>query len=156
MTKEFKIYISNFEKSKLDMSIHPSVDEIINRLSIYEDIVLNLSLTSSCISYWGVDRQLLLLQKIISRLSDTLSVNSGYPLWIHLNVFTLILFIYYCGISATYGERYDSILKIFNSSFHNIHNDRRDSIIRQIAYGIDEINTYNILKKFQIMKIFMY
>ena len=147
MTKEIKIYISNFEKSKLDMSIQPSVDEIINRLSIYEDLVLNLSLTASCISYWGDERQLLLLQKIISRFSDALYVKNGYQLWVHLNIFPLVLFIYYCGISATYGERYDSILKIFNSTYHNIDNDRRVCIIRQIAYGISGINTNEIFKK---------
>lgn len=147
MTKEIRVFISNFEKSNLDMSIQPSVDEILKRLPIFENLILDLSLTASCISYWGDERQLLLLQKIISRLSDILYVNSGYRLWIHLNNFPLILFTYCCGISAVYGERYDSILNIFNSTYHNKHNDRRDIMIRNIAYGISEINTDEIFKK---------
>lgn len=147
MTKELRVLISNFERSNLDMSIQPTVDEILKRLPIYENLVLDLSLCASCLSYWGDSKQLLLLQKIISRLSDILYVNSGYRLWTHLNIFPLILFSYYCGISSVYGVRYDSIFNIFNSTYHNNRNDRRDMMIRNIAYGISEINTDDVFKK---------
>lgn len=90
-----------------------SKEEFLRRLAQYEEISTNLAVLLACISYWSKPIHQVTLQKVLARSADRLEYHFGQTTWQALQWYPLLLEIYYSGIAAIDGKRFDSLATIF-------------------------------------------
>jgi hypothetical protein len=114
--KEVRKFLDATSKKKMPLDISPLTnDALINRLKNYEDAVENLSHIFCIISHWGEKDQALLIEKMMKRLTDNNSSESGLTILLNMRWYPICLIQYVAGISAIAGGRYDNLLRILNT-----------------------------------------
>lgn len=123
-------------------------EELMSRMTRYEDAASDLCLLLACVSYWGKPAHKITLQKAISRSMDRQEHGGGLSIWIALRYYPMILEIYSAGISAVDGGRYDSLSQIFNTPI--LITDEQiahKSFAERVGQAISELNQADVFKK---------
>ena len=111
--EEIRRFLSNTSEDNFKVQGQFSKDELLERISKYENIGNDLALISACIAYWAKPTHKAILQKILARSTDRLELQGGLVAWLNLRWYPLILELYCAGIAAVEGKRYDSLANIF-------------------------------------------
>jgi Caspase domain len=91
-------------------------EELLERISRYEEVASDLSIVLACIAYWAQPSHEIVLQKALARSIDRLELQGGLSAWLALRWYPAVLEIYSSGIAAVQGRRYDSLASIFLTS----------------------------------------
>lgn len=125
-----------------------SDDELISRITRYEEAAINFCLLIACVSYWGKPDHRNTLQKVIARSMDRQEHVGGLVVWIKLRFYPMILEIYSGGIAAIDGERYDSLAHIFGTSIQVADENGSSRIFAErIGEAISNLQQANVFKK---------
>jgi hypothetical protein len=84
-------------------------EDFIDRLNKYEELSKDLQQIVILISKWGNKDQLLLLEKIFTRLAEADKGSSGSTLWIHFGWYPIQILIYSAGITALATKNYEAL-----------------------------------------------
>ncbi len=125
-----------------------SRDELLERISRYEEVTNDLALITACIAYWAKPAHKAILQKALARSTDRLEWHGGLVLWKHLRWYPLILELYCSGIAAIEGKRYDSLANIFYSVVGSTENTQEgEFLVEAVADTIGELALANVFKQ---------
>lgn len=125
-----------------------SKDELLERISKYEERSNDLALLTACIAYWGKPTHKAILQKVMARSTDRLEPQDGLEVWANLRWYPLIIGLYYSGIAAVEGKRYDSLANIFYTQVGFSERRQQDEFfVEAIANAILELTRMNIFKQ---------
>ncbi len=111
-------YVSNQLRSFLDatdlrhfpvQSRSASKEDFLDRIQRYEDLTKDLEKICILLARWGDSDQLLLLEKIFSRIADADRGFSGTIIWLNLGWYPLMLLMYTAGIAALSKRRYEAL-----------------------------------------------
>ncbi|UTF51454.1 caspase family protein [Desulfomicrobium sp. ZS1] len=148
LAHEVRRFLSLTSEDTFPTSVHFSNEEMFDRISRYEDAVLDLSLLLACVSHWGKTIHFSTIQKFIARSSDRLESNSGLSVWLNLRWYPLILNIYTAGIAAIDAQRFDTLATIFYAQFPSEKDrDHIYTFAEYIAKKISALNSDNTFKK---------
>lgn len=146
--EEVRRFISGTSEDHFKVQGQFSQDELLERVSKYEDLSNDLAMLTACIAYWAKPTHKLILQKILARSTDRLEPQGGLVVWISLRWYPLILELYCSGIAAVEGKRYDSLANIFyatvNSSEYKQHGT---FFVESVADGILELTRADVFKQ---------
>lgn len=112
MMDEVKQLLSKSGENNFGVQGSFSEQELLERLSTYEGMTLDISVLLACIAYWARPIHQNILQKVIARSADRIQGNSGLTAWLALRWYPLILEMYCSGIAAVAAQRYDSLRNI--------------------------------------------
>lgn len=109
--------------------------ELLRRIEKYQVSVIELATLTACLSYWGSQSHLQILQKIIVRITDKFEVNNGVVIWLNLRWYPMAYLLYSVGISALASKNYDSLAILLLSKLST-----QDKYSKQnsFAYGVSE------------------
>lgn len=91
--------------------ITPNKEEFLERMKRYEEAVRELQQIVILLAKWGEPEQILLLEKVFSRLAEVDKGIGGYTLWINFGWYPLQILMYSGGIAALAGKKFD-VLKV--------------------------------------------
>lgn len=143
INNELKIYITEFDKEKLELS---GIDENKFKIKIktIEKNIKNLLIAVVLITYYGDERYNKILKKIISRVFPT-GTFSGQTIAISLLYIPALILIYGIIITALESEKYDVLKEIINMKDNKIdtyHYYRdTDSLITSLFNRINEVSS---------------
>lgn len=124
-----------------------SNEELLERISRYEEVAGDLSVLTACIAYWARTGHEKILHKIFSRLTDQLESNGGLSVWINLRWYPLIIIFYCSGIACVNGNRYDSLANIFFTKDSSPRYRKSSGyFVEAISIAISELYSNNIFK----------
>lgn len=122
--------------------------ELLDRISRYEDAVVDLSLLLACIAHWGKTIHTSTMQKCIARSSDRLESRGGLTIWLELRWYPLILELYTSGIAAIDAQRYDNLATLFYTPLPSSeYRDKNDTFVEAISNGLLALNRANAFKQ---------
>jgi uncharacterized caspase-like protein len=98
--EEVRRFLSSTSEDHFKVQGQFSQDELLERISKYEDLSNDLSLLTACIAYWARPTHKALLQKVLARSTDRLESQGGIVVWINLRWYPLILELYCSDIAA--------------------------------------------------------
>ena len=127
MIEEVRSFLAATSEDNFKVSGQFSKEELLERISRYEEASADLSILTACLAYWFNPVHKNILQKIVTRSTDRLEPQSGLGVWLDLRWYPIILNLYTAGIAAVEAQRYDSIATIFYTT------------ITQSNTGIDEL-----------------
>ena len=114
--KEVRKFLNATSKTKMPLQVASlNNSQIIDRLKLYEDAVDSLSRFLTILSYWGDESNVSLIEKMIKRITDNNSVESGSTILINMRWYPLCIIQYMAGIAAIYGGRYDNLFTILHT-----------------------------------------
>jgi hypothetical protein len=123
-------------------------DEMLDRISRYEEAATDLSLLLACIAHWGKSLHTNTMQKCIARSCDRLDSRGGLSIWIELRWYPLILQLYTAGIAAIDAGRYDNLAALFYTQLPSSeYRDRSDTMVEVISRGLLELNRMDAFKQ---------
>ena len=113
MIEEVRSFLASTSEDNFKANEQFSKEELLDRISKYEEASTDLSILIACLAYWSKPIHKNILQKIIARSTDRLDSRSGLTIWLGLRWYPIILSLYTAGIAAVEAQRYDSIATIF-------------------------------------------
>jgi uncharacterized caspase-like protein len=113
LIQEVRRFLSETSEDHFPVQEAFSPDQFRERITKYEDSVLDLSSLLACVAYWAKPNHKHILQKALSRSTDRLSSEEGNVPWVGLRWYPILLLFYCSGIAAVEGQRYDSLADIF-------------------------------------------
>ncbi len=90
-----------------------TVDEIVKRLSSYEEILKPVRAIITVLCHWGSDKHRPLIQKIITRIAEVSIAQSGLTVLLQLRWYPIHLLLYTGGIAAIAAEKYENLAALF-------------------------------------------
>lgn len=90
-----------------------TVEEFAERLRRYETVMTDMMTVMLCLTHWGDDRQVPLIQKCISRLADHFKATGGKTVWLSLRWYPTMLLSYAGGLGALAADRYTNLASVF-------------------------------------------
>ncbi|WP_233960135.1 caspase family protein [Pectobacterium versatile] len=146
---EVKKFLSDTSEDFFSVNGQFTKEELLERISKYEDISKNIILIVSCISYWARTVHIPLLSKALARSTDRLERGNGLTIWLNLRWYPLIMQFYALGIAASENRKYDTLFSIFfiklDSSLSN--NSKPLYFFEAISNAILELTRHNIFKQ---------
>lgn len=125
-----------------------SQEELLDRISRYEELCADLSVLTACVAYWAKPDHEAILQKILARTTDRLESQSGLVVWIALRWYPLIVALYCAGIASVEGKRYDSLASIFYVLVGSSeHRHREEYFVEAVANGILALTRDDVFKR---------
>ncbi len=113
---EIRKFLNITSNPKMPLQISSLTNDIIiARCKIYEDAIKNLSHIFCIVSHWGNKEQILLLEKMIKRLTDNNYIESGKAILLGMRWYPICLLQYIAGISALASQRYDILSTVLNT-----------------------------------------
>ena len=114
--REVRKFLDATSKTKMPLQLASlSNDQIIDRIKLYEDAVDNLSRFLTILAYWGDKSHVSLIKKLVKRITDNNSVESGTSILLHMRWYPVCLIQYMAGIAAISGGRYDNLFSLFHT-----------------------------------------
>lgn len=145
---ELRHFLSMTAQDNFPTSGAFSDEELMSRITRYEEAVSGLCLLLACVSYWGRAAHMGTLQKVIARSMDRPEHVGGLAIWIALRYYPMILEIYSGGIAAVDGERYDSLAQIFNTPVQIAdEKSTHRTFAGRVGRAISQLNQANVFKK---------
>lgn len=125
-----------------------SQEEFLRRLERYEEASADVSLLLACTAHWARPIHKATLQKVLARSADRLEQQGGLTVWLALRWYPLLLELYYAGIAAVDGQRFDSLAAIFYTSVPTSeYQSHADTFVGSTAKGLLDLNRSNVLKQ---------
>lgn len=125
-----------------------SKDELLERVSKYENVSADLSVIAACIAYWARPIHNAILQKIFVRSTDRLETEGGLVAWISLRWYPLILQLYCSGVAAVDAKRYDSLANIFYATLGaSEYKSHDEQFVEAVSNGILELARADTFKQ---------
>lgn len=118
-----------------------TVPEFVERLDRYQVAVRDLQQLTSCLSYWGEVEHRTILQKILSRATDDLQLESGTVVWLALRWYPLMLLTYAAGIAAVSARKFGnlhSLLTVASASRHT--SSETTELLLSLGEAISELH----------------
>ncbi len=110
---EVKNFLSETSEDFFSVNGQFTKEELLERISKYENISKNIILIVSCVSYWARTIHIPLLSKALARATDRLERGSGLTIWLNLRWYPLIMQFYALGIAAFENKKYGTLFNIF-------------------------------------------
>jgi len=104
-----KEFIKNNNEEDFSKNEAFSDDEFISRINKYEEISEDLEQVVILLGRWGKDEHLPIIEKLFKRISENNSDNNGVPVWLSLQWYPILLFIYLITIAALSNNNYKII-----------------------------------------------
>ncbi len=146
--EEVRRFLSGTSEDHFKSQGQLSQDDLLKKISKYEDLSSDLAILSACIAYWARPAHKAILQKVLARSTDRLDSHDGLVAWINLRWYPLILELYCSGIAAVEGKRYDSLANIFYTTVNSSeYNQRKTLFVESVADGILELTRSHIFKQ---------
>lgn len=148
LANEVRRFLSITSEDSFPTSGQFTNEELLNRISRYEDAAADLSLLLACIAHWGRATHISTMQKCIARSSDRLESRGGLTVWLELRRYPLILELYTAGIAAIDAQRYDNLAALFYTPLPTSeYRDKNDTFVEAISDGLLELNRMNAFKQ---------
>jgi len=155
--EEVRRFLSGTSEDHFKVQGQFSQDELLERISKYEELSNDLAVLAACIAYWAKPIHKAILQKILARSTDRLESQGGLTVWLNLRLYPMILELYCAGIAAVEGKRYDSLANIFYTTISSSEYKQRDELfVEAVANGILELTRANVFKQLPGMISTMY
>ena len=146
--EEVRRFLSATSEDYFKEQAQPSQDNILERISKYENLSNDISLLTACIAYWAKPNHKTILQKILTRSTDRFESQSGLIIWVNLRWYPLILELYCSGIAAIEGKRYDSLANIFYTTVSFLeYSQREEFFVEAVANAILELLRSEVFKQ---------
>jgi uncharacterized caspase-like protein len=110
-------------------SVPWSVEEFHEQINRYEASTDRLQAATCCISYWGEAEHQMILEKIVSRMTDHIEQKSGLSVRLALRWYPLLLIIYFGGISAVAAGKYKNLRTLLEAK---VRSHRSSSEIKSL------------------------
>lgn len=148
LANEVRRFLSITSEDSFPTSGQFTTEEMLDRISRYEDSAADLCLLLACIAHWGKATHTSTLQKCIARSSDRLESRGGLTNWLALRWYPLLLELYTAGIAAIDAQRYDNLATLFYTQLPSSeYRDRNESFAEAISKGLVELNRMNTFKQ---------
>jgi len=148
LANEVRRFLSITSEDSFPTSGQFTNEELLNRISRYEDAAADLSLLLACIAHWGKATHTSTMQKCIARSNDRLESRGGTIIWLKLRRYPLILELYTAGIAAIDAQRYDNLAALFYTQLPTSeYRDKNDMFVETISDGLLELNRMNAFKQ---------
>lgn len=149
LVQEIREFLSKTSEEYFKVSDPFSQEELLERMTRYEALATDISAITACIAYWARNPHQKFLQKIVERSTDRhFESRSGLSTWIHLRWYPQILQLYYSGIAAINGGRYDSLFNIFYTEVDDSQSrDGQITFAESVNKAIMELYSADIPKK---------
>lgn len=148
LIEEVRRFLSATSDDNFKVQGQFSQDELLERVSRYEDLCNDLAVLTACTAYWAKPSHKAILQKILARSTDRLESQGGLVVWLNLRWYPIIIGLYYAGIAAVEGKRYDSLANIFYTVVASSEYGQRDEFfVEAVANGILELTRADMFKK---------
>lgn len=123
-------------------------DELLEKISKYEDLSNDLAVLTACIAYWAKPTHMAILQKVLARSSDRLESQGGRDVWLNLRWYPMILELYCSGIAAVEGKRYDSLANIFYTTVsYSEYKQHDEFFVEAVANSILKLTRSNVFRQ---------
>lgn len=140
LASEVRRFLSITSEDSFPTSEQFTKEELLDRISRYEDAAADLSLLLACIAHWGKSIHSSTMQKCIARSSDRLESRGGLTIWLGLRWYPLILELYTAGIAAIDAQRYDNLATLFYTQLPSSeYRDKTDTFVETVSNGLLEI-----------------
>jgi hypothetical protein len=144
---EVRHFLSSTSEDHFKVQGQYSKDELLDRISSYENLINNLSILLACIAYWARPIHHSILQKAFARSTDRLASQGGLVVWLSLRWYPLIITLYCSGIAAVAGKRYSSLTSIFYTTISSSENSNQSEFLIEAAtYSINKLFDNNVFK----------
>lgn len=148
LANEVRRFLSITSEDSFPTSGQFTKEELLDRISRYEDAAADLSLLLACIAHWGKTTHTSTMQKCIARSSDRLESRGGLTVWLELRRYPLILELYTAGIAAMDAQRYDNLAALFYTQLPTSeYRDTNDTFVETISDGLLELIRMNAFKQ---------
>ncbi|BAO30173.1 caspase family protein [Sulfuritalea hydrogenivorans] len=148
LANEVRRFLSITSEDSFPTSGQFTKEEMLDRISRYEDSAADLSLLLACIAHWGKTTHTSTMQKCIARSSDRLESRGGLTIWLELRWYPLILELYTAGIAAIDAQRYDNLAALFYTQLPSSeYRDKNDTFVEAISNGLLELTRMNAFKQ---------
>jgi hypothetical protein len=118
-----------------------TTDDIVSRLSKYEEILKPLRGIVTVLCYWGDEKHRPLIQKIISRLAERNIAQSGTTVLINLRWYPICLLFYTGGLASVASEKYKNLASLFMTEGPDIEDRRKTkSVILSMCNEMTDLN----------------
>jgi uncharacterized caspase-like protein len=145
---EVRRFLSGTSEDNFKVQGQFSIDELLDRISKYEELSSDLTALTACIAYWAKPSHKVILQKVLARSTDRLDSHSGLVVWLNLRWYPLVLELYSSGIAAVEGRRFDSLANIFFAKVSPTEHERSDVLfVEAVADSILELTRAEVFKK---------
>jgi hypothetical protein len=141
---EVKKFLSATNKDSFDIQTEFSIENMLDRLSLYEIHTKDLAVIEACIAYWATNAHRQILRKATSRSTDHLETQGGLNIWLNLRWYPLVLQTYCIGIAAIEGGRYDALSDLFLTEIQD--GEKSQSLLCRVSYAISEFSRSSIFK----------
>lgn len=147
LANEVRRFLSITSEDSFPTSGQFTSNELLNRISRYEEAVADLSLLLACIAHWGNATHIRTMQKCVARSSDRLESRGGLAAWLKLRRYPLILELYMAGIAAIDSQRYDNLAALFYTQLPtNEYHNTNDTFVEIVSDGLLELNRIEAFK----------
>jgi hypothetical protein len=125
-----------------------STEELLERITKYEDAVSDLSGLMACVAYWARPSHKPILQKALSRSADRFESQIGTAVWVDLRWYPLIIALYSSGIAAVDGQRYDSLANILYAKLGTAQSHQKEqSFVEAVTMGMLGLSRQDVFKR---------
>jgi len=148
LATEVRRFLSITSEDSFPTSGQFTKDEMLDRISRYEDAVADLSLLLACIAHWGKAIHTSTMQKCIARSSDRLETRGGLAIWLELRWYPLIVELYTAGIAAIDAQRYDNLATLFYTQLPSSeYRNNNGTFVEAVSNGLLELIRTNAFKQ---------
>ena len=123
-----------------------SDEELLNRIKLYEEVVKELQAMSTCLAYWGSEDHYQQLSRVISRLCDNFTPESGLVVWLNLRWYPIFLLMYSAGISAISANNYEALATILTTRVQSPRNSH-ETVPVTIPIGDAAADLHDVFKR---------
>ncbi len=141
MIEEVRSFLALTNEDNFSAGEQFSKEELLRRISQYEEASADLSILIACLAYWSKPTHKNILQKIVARSTDRLEARSGRTIWLNLHWYPIILNLYTAGIAAVEAQRYDAIAALFYTTIapnNYLHTEEDGLLIEAVSRALLE------------------
>lgn len=149
MVEEVKRFLSQTTDDHFKVQGQWSQEDFVDRMSRYEKNTLDLCALLACVAYWAKPSHKQILQKVLARSTDRLQPQAGLTAWINLRWYPIVLEMYYAGVAAVEGQRYDSLASIFSTTVRSSEYGEPKAVafVDSVVNAMLELNRQEIFKR---------
>ncbi len=116
VVREVQQFLASTSEDYFHMDGEFSNEELLERITRYEEVSADLAGIATCIGHWGKQSHQQTLRKILGRSADRLRASRrGKEVWLALRWYPLIRLFYSASIAAIAGRRYETLTGIFST-----------------------------------------
>ncbi len=148
VVEELRRFLSLSDVANFPVQAIQSDEAIADRVSRFDEVVIDLALSAACLSHWGTPAHATILQKIFSRSTDNLEMISGNSVWLSLRSYPTVVQTYCAGIAAIEAKRFDTLYLIFGTDVGSAAYGKQSQILgHHLITSILEMYRSDIFKK---------